>query len=455
MNEHPIAVRRLQLYFTQEGLAEEVDVDTRTVQRWEAGERKPQPWKRSKLAKVLRVTRQQLDSMIDWVPSGARTPDVTADWEVAPGTGEAFREQFPSEDRLEPGGHDQSLDDPELAPGPHRQPDPPEIDDMQRREALRMAGMVAAMLALHPATDRPADTDDADYAQFNAALWTIYASAASKSEVLPLVRSQLGVLTTELERGHGPAAMQRIAASASDLYQLKGEIHFDGDDYTLAADSYDLAARHAEAAGDFDLWACALTRHSFLSVYERRFASAAPMLELAAGLARRGHPGLSTRHWVAAVQAETFAGLGDLSSCQRALDKAEEVRGLAGALQNGGWLRFDGSRLPEQRGTCYATLGRHLLAEEELAKALRHKLSPRRRAGVHVDLAIIGADRRDRDQVMAHASTALADAVTTSSDYIRRKLGSLQRHLVPMLGDKQVQRLSGEIKALAPASNTR
>ncbi|WP_246291335.1 hypothetical protein [Lentzea indica] len=45
--------------------------------------------------------------------------------------------------------------------------------------------------------------------------------------------------------------------------------------------------------------------------------------------------------------------------------------------------------------------------------------------------------------------------MTTSSDYIRRKLGGLQRHLVPLLGDKQVQQLSGEIKALAPAPTAR
>lgn len=54
-----------------------------------------------------------------------------------------------------------------------------------------------------------------------------------------------------------------------------------------------------------------MTRHAFLSLYERRFDEAAPMLDLAASLAHRGAPGLSTRHWVSVVQAETFAGLGD------------------------------------------------------------------------------------------------------------------------------------------------
>lgn len=454
---HPIAERRLQLHFTQEGLADEVGVDPRTVQRWEAGERRPQPWTQPKLAKVLQITRQQLDAMLRWIPSGARALNNAADWEVAPRTGAAFREQA-SSGQLGLPGRDRSRDDAVLAPSPRRQPEPPEIDDMHRREALRMASMVAAMLALRPtADDSPAhvDFDVTDFSKFNAALWTIYASAATKAEVLPVVRTQLGVLTAELERGHSLAVTRQIAAAASDLYQLKGEIHFDNNDYTRAADSYDLAARNGEAAGDFDLWACAMVRHSFLSVYERRFDNAAPMLDLAADLARRGNSSLSTRHWVAAVQAETFAGLGDLASCQRALDTAEEVHGLTGTIHNGGWLRFDGSRLAEQRGSCYATLGQHHLAEAELEKALRHKLSSRRRASVHADLAIIGAHRRDRDQVIAHAHTVMADAVATNSGYIRRKLGGLQRHLVPLLGDKQVQELSGEIKALVPAPSAR
>ncbi|MFD5827724.1 hypothetical protein [Lentzea sp. NPDC060358] len=74
-----------------------------------------------------------------------------------------------------------------------------------------------------------------------------------------------------------------------------------------------------------------MTRHAFLSVYERRLDQAAPMLDLA----RRGDLGLSTRQRVAVVQAETHPGLGDLESCQRALDVAEGVRALSGTVHNG------------------------------------------------------------------------------------------------------------------------
>src|SRR6266508_4254679 len=109
-------------------------------------------------------------------------------------------------------------------------------------------------------------------------------------------------------------------------------------------------------------------------------------------------PTRSTRYWIAAVQAETFAGLGDRDGCERALDAAAAVQGMAGTVHNGGWLRFDGSRLAEERGTCYVTLGRADLAESALTGALAGPLTTRRRAGVLTDLAMIGVHGRDTDQ---------------------------------------------------------
>ncbi|WP_020669634.1 hypothetical protein [Amycolatopsis nigrescens] len=191
-----------------------------------------------------------------------------------------------------------------------------------------------------------------------------------------------------------------------------------------------------------------MTRHAYLSFYERRFDAAAPMLDLAASLAQRGDTALSTRYWVAAVQAETYAGLGDLASCQRALDAAEPVRELAGPVHNGGWLRFDGARLAEERGTCYTRLGRTDLAETALNDALRQAMSPRRRASVLTDLAMIGTHRRDPDQVLTYADAALNEVRQSGSGMISRKLRELQHHLPPLLHDKQIQRLNADIAAL-------
>jgi hypothetical protein len=72
---------------------------------------------------------------------------------------------------------------------------------------------------------------------------------------------------------------QRLCALAGDLFQLAGEILFDADQYADAAHCYSSAASASKEAGAFDLWACAMTRHAYIAIYERRFDSALPMLD--------------------------------------------------------------------------------------------------------------------------------------------------------------------------------
>jgi hypothetical protein len=151
------------------------------------------------------------------------------------------------------------------------------------------------------------------------------------------------------------------------------------------------------------------------------------------------------------VQGEAFAGLGDLDACRRALDSAEQVAALTGTIHNGGWLRFDGSRLPEERGTCYVTLGRADLAETALTEALHHASSVRRRAGVLADLAVVGAQRGDLDQIITHADAVLIHAQETGSGMIARKLLDLRPHLRPLHTDPKIRELDARITTLTAA----
>ncbi|MBV9163142.1 MAG: hypothetical protein JO309_13750 [Pseudonocardiales bacterium] len=192
-----------------------------------------------------------------------------------------------------------------------------------------------------------------------------------------------------------------------------------------------------------------MTRHAFVEIYEQRFDKALPMLELAARLARRGDGALPTRYWVSSVQAQAFAGLGELAACQRTLDAAEQVRELSGDASNGGWLRFDDSRLAEERGACYVQLRRPDLAESVLAGTLRQNLSARRRASVLTDLAIIGLQRGDVDRLIIHAEAALEIARRTGSGFISRKLQGLRDHLAPLLGNSRARRLDQQIMVIS------
>ncbi|WP_103343904.1 helix-turn-helix transcriptional regulator [Amycolatopsis sp. CA-126428] len=431
-----LAKRRETLGYTQHSLAKRLRVERSTVVRWEAGSCAPQPWVRRQLAAALEISPETLDDLLADAHRSAAAETVTGSDPIGVAH---LHSPFP------------------MAPALGS-----EIDDMKRRELLRLFSMAGAMVAVPPlgdtldidrlayATDWPGRLDDAtldEYGKLNAHLWRVFALSTSKAETLPMVRRQLDVLTGSLQ--HADAhAYSRLCVLAGDLFQLAGEIFFDGNAYTDAAHCYTLAASASKQAQAFDLWACALTRHAFVAVYDRQHAQAAPMLNLAATLADKGDPSLSTRYWVAAVQAETYAGLGDLTRCQQALDQAEQVQNLTGQIHTSGWLRFDGSRLAEERGTCYVTLGRPDLAEAALTDALGHDLSHRRRASVLTDLAILGAQRRDADQVLTYAGAAVDAGHRTGSGVISRKLRSLQPHLAPLMGSSKVQQLDAHINAL-------
>jgi len=338
-----------------------------------------------------------------------------------------------------------------------------EIDDMNRRELLRIMSMAGSLMAMAPVqgeidwerldyfASRASKLDSQavdEFAALNTNLWRVFVLSRTKKVVLPLVRDHLDVLISSLERADSLAMYQRMCELVSSLFQLSGEILFDGNEYTEAAHCYTLAATAGKEANKLDLWACALTRHAFIGVYERRFEKSVPMLGLAAILARRGDGNLATRHWVAVVQAQAFAGLGELDACQRALDEAEQVHNLRGEIQNGGWLRFDGSRLAEERGTCYIQLKRLDLAESALTDALNRNLSARRRGSVLTDLAVLGAQRRDLEQVITYADAAVETVRQTGSGVIVRKLMSLQPYLVPFLNDGRARDLKKSIEAL-------
>jgi hypothetical protein len=185
-------------------------------------------------------------------------------------------------------------------------------------------------------------------------------------------------------------------------------------------------------------------------MYDQQFTQAATILGAASRVAHRGDGQLSTRHWVAIVQAQAYAGLGDLDACNRALDEADQVRTLNGPVKPGGWLRFDGSRLAEERGGCYLALGRADLAETSLTEALSKTISLRRQGSILADLAMLGVHRSDLDQVLQHAGQAIDLAEQTqSAGYVGRKLQTLQPHLTPFLKDTRVNDLNSRITLLS------
>ena len=163
----------------------------------------------------------------------------------------------------------------------------------------------------------------------------------------------------------------------------------------------------------------------------------------------KGDPQLATRQWVASVQAQAQAGLGNSSGCDRALDTAAAVVQMPASASPGGWLRFDGSRIAEESGTCYLATGRDAQAEGALTQALDQPISPRRRGSLLTDLALLGARRHDAGQLLHYAAAAIDLAEQTgSSGYVGRKLATLQAQIACRRAGPAIAQLADRIASL-------
>ncbi|WP_194891962.1 helix-turn-helix domain-containing protein [Catenulispora pinisilvae] len=335
---------------------------------------------------------------------------------------------------------------------------PATMDDVNRRELLRLGTLVgAAAIRQDAATALGADPRNAlqrptgdmnEWQSTGTELWTMYASAPSKATVLPAVRAHVAELVDRLRAPMPPARRTRTYELTSNAFQLAGEILFDTNDYADAANCYAVASNAGREAGHYDLWACSMVRHAFISLYERQFAQAEPLLALASQIAARGDSSLSTRQWAGSVHAQALAGLGDATGCLRALDLAESVTDLRGDIHNGGWLRFDGSRLAEERGACLVELGKPIEAEKALTIALRQGLSDRRRVGVLVDMAKVGAQLHDPERVASYASAALDVAQRSQSGVNVQRLHSLKPYLKQVPSTAEVKTVRFRIDEL-------
>lgn len=413
-----LAERRRALGYSQEKLAQLLGVDRTTVGRWENGRVHPQPLQRRGLADALEVSLEELNALLGLRRDAAR----------------------------EPVGHQ-----------PSEPPNAGDPDDMIRRAFLRILTVSGALTAL-PAAEAEALTEGvrsgvpADFARMNSHLWQVYQLSRCKGAVYPVVRDQLATLNEALAVHRG--SVEPLLHAAADLFQLAGEVAFDAGRYSDAAASYALAASVGRDARAYDLWACALVRHAYVDMSEHRHHQAAQMLRAAERLAARGDQSLSTCQWVASVQAEVYADLGDLDACERAMDRAEAVLDLGANSVNGGWLRFDGARLAEERGSRYVQLGRLDLAETALEQALTQTaLAPgqsyRRRGAVLTDMAAIGAKRRDPEQIVACGKEAVSLARASDSGYLARRLRGLCDEFGPLSRDHRVAELGAEIAALS------
>jgi tetratricopeptide (TPR) repeat protein len=286
-----------------------------------------------------------------------------------------------------------------------------------------------------------------DMVAINKSFWNLYKVTPQKKVMLDGVLGQLKLVTSFLENSCTSPLRKQLYTVASDLSQLLGEIFFDCNDYESARACYIFGASAAKEANHYDLWSCAFIRHAFLPIYDGLYHDALPLLQAAQKLAYRGDTTLTTRYWVAAVLSDAQAGMGNLYACQQTLDVMDKVTDVRSGC-NEGWLRFDGSRLLEQRGACFVKLGQPDIALPVLQKALKQDLTYRRQGMILTDLAFASLQKGEIEQACNYADQVI-EIAAQGSGMLRRGIYDLRHRLKPHASKAAVKQLDQKLQALA------
>jgi len=239
----------------------------------------------------------------------------------------------------------------------------------------------------------------------------------SSVELIPAVTGHLQVTTLLLMGTQRPLLRRRLAAIAGETAGHAAWLFHDLGDQHSAVPYYSVADVATREAGDPALDAYV---RGFRSLVMSSQGQAWEALGLARGAAETAHRSATatTRAWLAGLEAQALATMGDRTPCLDALRRADSALGHARREEDPAWMyEFDHARLLAVSGACYGQLGKTAAAGQILREALE-TLGPkrsRRRAEVLVDLARVHARQQDAEEAAGLAGEALEIAVQTGS----------------------------------------
>jgi hypothetical protein len=210
--------------------------------------------------------------------------------------------------------------------------------------------------------------------------------------------------------GSQPAAeRRRLYTVAAQLAGMAGTVFFDLREPARAEAYYHVALKAAGEAGDEAAAAWVLANISYLEAYRGAMPRALQAVQGAATRAARCADVTTQHAWLAALEAELHAGLGDAGATRVALQRAEQaVEQARPEARRAGIDFFTAERLPGYMGSCFMLLGQSRLAYEYSAEALK-VLSPRAKSRwfVRLDLATALVQQRELEQASSLAGASL------------------------------------------------
>ncbi len=285
-----------------------------------------------------------------------------------------------------------------------------------------------------------------------------HSAALASSDLLSYAIEHLQKVITLLEGSLLPSTRTRLCCIASGIAQLVGHLLFDMGELTQARHFHQLAITAAQEGGNQSLEAVAWGRMSFTWTYGGNALEALHCIQEARRLAAQ-NVNTTVRAYLAAVEAEIQALLGNRESCLKALDGAERVEDRLYPQEEMYWLRFDRSRLAGYQGICFRRLyhpedARTYAFLNEAQRVLTDALTLldpariQRRPALLIDIASTYAQQGNVEGACEQATQALSILAQTKSQAVAKRLLTLRHELEPWNETHSVHNLDQQMISL-------
>ena len=263
----------------------------------------------------------------------------------------------------------------------------------------------------------------------------------SSSYLLGYVLEHLQRVIILLERSAFSPIHTRLCCIASGVAQLAGHLLFDMGEFPRAREFHRVAITAAQEGENKALEATAWARISFTWTYNSNPFEAFSCIQEARRIAT-GNTNTIVQAYLAAVEAEIYAILGNSKSCRQMLEIAEHIEDQQNSCEETYWLHFDRSRFTGYQGSCFKRLYNPedpqtytflRTAQNALIDALTLLDSRRlqRRPVLLIDLAGTYAQQGDVEAACEYASEALSIIAQIKSQTVSKRLLVLRHRLEP------------------------
>ncbi|HEU5230772.1 MAG TPA: helix-turn-helix domain-containing protein [Ktedonobacteraceae bacterium] len=281
-----------------------------------------------------------------------------------------------------------------------------------------------------------------DLSAITASYWSLSKNASV--EMLSGISGHFATLVQFLKDAHPDRSYQRLCSLASESALILGKTFHEIKEYDLAWTYYKFALKVALDSGNRDLWAAGIGRVALLLIYWGEPHHALPLLHEAQ---RTPPDDQRISLWLAAIEAEIHAIMGNKDTCLRLLDQTKAITLPASLADDRYWTGFDPSRAAGYEGACLMRLHQPTLALPALERAfaLCEPTFPRSQSMLIADMGTIYAQLGEPKEACRFLQQALDMTMQTKSLVVVQRVCKARSELRPWKDNEDVKCLDDQI----------